>query len=43
MYWVIVQPVRGTVQAGEMGRQQPRAVQQRAVQSTGLGQEQPQA
>lgn len=43
MYWVIVLPVRGTVQAGEMGRQQPHAVRQRAVQSTALEQEQPQA
>lgn len=39
MYWMIVQSVRGTVQAAEMGSQQPLAVQPQAVQSTELGQE----
>lgn len=39
MYRMIVQAVRGAVQAGEMGRQQPLAMQPQAVKSTELGQE----
>lgn len=39
MYWMIMQSVRGAVQAAEMDRQQSLAVQSQAEHSTELGQE----